>query len=72
MAQRQVGVVKRFFEGKGFGFVSNPSGTDVFFHVSNVDCSGLTPMEGDHVEYTLGKNARGACAIAIVLTPAKD
>merc|ERR1719402_73297 len=34
------GTVKKWFEGKGFGFITTPDGTDYFVHHSVVHCQG--------------------------------
>lgn len=55
------GVVDRFDEIKGFGFIRQSSGGgDVFFHQSTV--RGVRPRVGDEVEYRLGEGPKGARA----------
>jgi cold shock protein len=51
----QVGVVKWFNAGKGFGFIQPDSGgPDVFVHISAVERAGLSSLaEGQKVGYEL-------------------
>ena len=46
------GTVKWFDSKKGFGFVVNPEGKDVFVHFSSIVGDGFKALkEGDRVEY---------------------
>lgn len=52
------GVVDRFDETRGFGFIHQSNGgPDVFFHQSSV--SGVRPRVGDDVEFRLGEGPKG-------------
>lgn len=52
------GVVDRFDEIKGFGFIrQSAGGADVFFHQSSV--RGVRPRVGDEVEFRLGQGDKG-------------
>ena len=56
------GTIKRITE-KGFGFIDDGSGKDVFFHSSGVEGGGFDQlMEGQQVSYTLGSGPKGPCA----------
>ncbi|HET6325002.1 MAG TPA: cold shock domain-containing protein [Planctomycetaceae bacterium] len=45
---------------KGFGFITTESGTDLFFHSSNVEGSGYDSLrEGQKVSYTEGRGPKG-------------
>ena len=57
------GKVKFFNESKGFGFISQDTGEDIFFHVSGLQ-SG-TANQGDKVEYEIGEGRKGPCAVNI-------
>jgi len=72
MASRQMGTVKFYREDKGYGFLSQPDGPDLFFHVKDCDCDGVTPMQGDFAEYVVAQGPRGPKATAVTITPAKD
>lgn len=52
------GVVDRFDETRGFGFIRpSQGGPDVFFHQSSVN--GIRPRVGEEVEYRLGEGPKG-------------
>ncbi len=61
------GTVKWFNEAKGFGFIEQESGTDVFAHFSNITGSGFkTLAEGQKVEFTVTDGQKGPQAENIV------
>ena len=55
------GNVKWFNETKGFGFISpEDGGTDLFVHFKAIRSEGFKTLnEGDKVEYTPAKGAKG-------------
>jgi cold shock protein len=54
------GTVKWFNEAKGFGFIEQASGPDVFAHFSAISGSGFkTLAEGQRVEFTLTQGQKG-------------
>ena len=57
------GTVKFFNVGKGFGFITQENGTDLFFHISEIQ--GQEPQEGDKVEYEVGEGRKGPCAVSV-------
>jgi len=57
------GKVKFFNASKGFGFITQDEGEDLFFHVSELP--GSTANEGDKVEYEVGEGRKGPCAVNI-------
>ncbi len=57
------GTVKFFNSDKGFGFISQNKGGDLFFHVTELQ-SG-TANKGDTVEYEVGEGRKGPMAINI-------
>jgi len=61
------GTVKWFNEAKGFGFIEQQSGPDVFAHFSAIASSGFkTLAEGQKVEFTLTQGQKGPQAENIV------
>ena len=61
------GTVKWFNESKGFGFIEQESGPDVFVHFSAISGSGFkTLAEGQKVEFTVTQGQKGPQAENIV------
>jgi CspA family cold shock protein len=61
------GTVKWFNETKGFGFIEQESGPDVFAHFSAISGSGFkTLAEGQKVEFTVTQGQKGPQAENIV------
>ena len=57
------GTVKWFNESKGFGFITNDDGGDVFVHYSAIQDSGFkTLAEGDKVIFEVVKGQKGPAA----------
>ena len=64
---RTTGTVKWFNEAKGFGFIEQESGPDVFAHFSNISGDGFkTLAEGQKVESTVTQGQKGPQAENIV------
>src|SRR5215470_11030952 len=54
------GTVKWFNEAKGFGFISQEGGEDVFVHYSAIQMDGFkTLAEGDRVEFEVTRGPKG-------------
>lgn len=54
------GIVKWFNEAKGFGFITRPSGDDVFVHSSAIQSNGFrTLQEGQAVKFSVTKGPKG-------------
>ena len=54
------GTVKWFNEAKGFGFISQEGGEDVFVHYSAITGEGFrTLAEGDQVEFEVTRGPKG-------------
>ena len=62
------GTVKWFNEAKGFGFIEQESGPDVFAHFGAIAAEGFkTSMEGQKVEFTVTEGQKGPQAENIVV-----
>jgi len=54
------GIVKWFNDRKGYGFISQEDGNDVFVHFSSIDAAGYkTLAEGDNVDFEVEESDRG-------------
>jgi CspA family cold shock protein len=54
------GRVKWFNDAKGFGFITQESGDDVFVHFSAISAQGFkTLTEGDQVEFDVTRGPKG-------------
>ncbi len=61
------GTVKWFNESKGFGFITQEDGPDVFAHYSEIQGDGFkTIMEGDLVSFEVMEGDKGPKATTIV------
>jgi cold shock protein len=57
------GVVKWFNDKKGFGFIEQEGGGDVFVHHTAINMQGFkTLSEGDRVSFEVEDNHRGPAA----------
>jgi len=68
MSDTVTGTVKWFNESKGFGFIEQQSGPDVFAHFSAIVNSGFkTLTEGQTVEFSVTQGQKGPQATNIVV-----
>ena len=64
---KTTGTVKWFNDSKGFGFIQQESGPDVFAHFSNIEGDGFKSLaEGQRVEFNVTEGQKGPQAENIV------
>ncbi len=64
--QRVTGTVKWFNDQKGFGFLAQEGGKDVFVHHSAIVAEGYRSLaEGDHVEFSIQQGPKGPAAVDV-------
>ena len=67
MSNTVKGTVKWFNETKGFGFIQQENGPDVFAHFSEITGNGFkTLAEGQQVEFSITQGQKGPNAVNIV------
>jgi cold shock protein len=62
------GTVKWFNAEKGFGFIQQESGPDVFVHFRNINSSGFKSLdEGQKVQFTVTQGQKGPQAEEVTI-----
>ncbi|MCK4787067.1 MAG: cold shock domain-containing protein [Desulfobacteraceae bacterium] len=57
------GIVKWFSEKKGYGFIEQDEGRDIFVHYSSINIPGFkTLAEGERVSFDVEESDRGPVA----------
>lgn len=60
MAERKKGTIKWFNSSKGFGFIQQPNGEDLFVHFQSIiGDGGKTLNENDKVEFSVTQGLKG-------------
>ena len=60
------GVVKWFNERKGYGFIEQEGGPDVFVHHSGINSDGFRSLnEGDRVTFDIEQGKKGPSAVTV-------
>ncbi len=63
----QQGTVKWFNAKKGYGFISDEEGKDVFVHFSALNMDGFKELkDGEHVEFEVVEGEKGPQAANVV------
>ena len=61
------GTIKWFNSKKGFGFIEQETGDDVFVHFSAIEMSGFkTLSEGERVQFEIEENDKGLSAKKVI------
>jgi cold shock protein len=67
MSERITGTVKWFNAAKGYGFLAQEGGSDIFVHYSAISMDGYrTLKEGQKVEFSIENGPKGLQAIDVV------
>jgi CspA family cold shock protein len=62
------GIVKWFNSSKGYGFIEQEGGPDVFVHHSGINGSGFTNLdEGDSVTFDIEQGQKGPAAVNVTV-----
>ena len=67
MSERIIGTVKWFNSSKGYGFLAQDGGSDVFVHFSAIQTDGYRSLEeGQRVEFSVQEGPKGLQAVDVI------
>jgi len=62
------GIVKWFNSSKGYGFIEQENGPDVFVHHSGINADGFKTLnEGDRVTFEIEQGRKGPAAVNVTI-----
>jgi CspA family cold shock protein len=69
MTGREIGVVRWYDEGEGYGYIARKDKEDLYVHYSSILCheSDCSISEGDSVSFTVIEGSRGLQAQDVVI-----
>ena len=72
MSSTETGIVKWFNEKKGFGFIMNDAGEDVFVHYREIKGDGFKTLhENERVSFIVDRGPKGLKAREVALAEEK-
>jgi CspA family cold shock protein len=61
------GTIKWFNEKKGYGFIQQDNGPDIFVHYTSINAEGFkTLSEGQRVKFDIEEGSKGPKAVNVV------
>ena len=68
MSERYIGIVRRFSAPKGYGFIGQENGEDIFVHFSAIQMDGYRLLRKDQkVEFSIEEGEKGKQAANVVV-----